>query len=284
MAYQVWWALVLGFAISAIVQAWVPRERIEAALGGGGPRPVAWATGLGAASSSCSYAAIAIAKSLFQKGASAASRAGLPVRLDQPRLGAGAGAVGADRLAVRARRVHRRHRDDRPDGGAAAAVRLAAARGAGARARAGGRRAATSTRRPALELAGASGSPRLAPGPTSRTTSAATGGCSGRRSRSASCSPASSACSATTSSTPSSSLTRRRRCETIENVIVGPMIAVLSFVCSIGNVPLAAVLWSGGISLRRRDGVHLRRPDRAADHRRSTASTTAGRSRCGSRR
>src|SRR5829696_8320781 len=71
MAYEVWWALVLGFAISAIVQAWVPRERIESALSGTGFGPIARATGLGAASSSCSYAAIAIAKSLFQKGASA---------------------------------------------------------------------------------------------------------------------------------------------------------------------------------------------------------------------
>jgi uncharacterized membrane protein YraQ (UPF0718 family)/YHS domain-containing protein len=73
MAWAVWWALVFGFAISAIVQAWVPRDRIQSALGGSGPRPVAVATGLGAASSSCSYAAIAIAKSLFQKGASAAA-------------------------------------------------------------------------------------------------------------------------------------------------------------------------------------------------------------------
>src|SRR3979411_1981474 len=73
MAWEVWWALVLGFAISAIVQAWVPRERVEAALSGSGPRPIALATALGAASSSCSSAAIAIAKSLFQKGASAAS-------------------------------------------------------------------------------------------------------------------------------------------------------------------------------------------------------------------
>jgi uncharacterized protein len=73
MAYEVWWALVLGFAISAIVQAWVPRERIQAYLSGSGAKPVSWATALGAASSSCSYAAIAIAKSLFQKGASAAS-------------------------------------------------------------------------------------------------------------------------------------------------------------------------------------------------------------------
>jgi uncharacterized protein len=73
MAYEVWWALVLGFAISAVVQAWVPRTRIERALAGGGSGPVALATALGAASSSCSYAAVAIAKSLFQKGASAAS-------------------------------------------------------------------------------------------------------------------------------------------------------------------------------------------------------------------
>jgi hypothetical protein len=73
MAYEVWWALVLGFAISAMVQAWVPRREIEATLAGQGARPVGWATALGAASSSCSYAAIAIAKSLFQKGASAAS-------------------------------------------------------------------------------------------------------------------------------------------------------------------------------------------------------------------
>jgi uncharacterized protein len=73
MAWEVWWALVLGFAISAIVQAWVPRERIESALSGSGPGPLARATGLGAASSSCSYAAIAIGKSLFSKGASAAT-------------------------------------------------------------------------------------------------------------------------------------------------------------------------------------------------------------------
>jgi hypothetical protein len=73
MAYEVWWALVFGFAVSAVVQAWVPRQRIERALSGSGFRPVGRASVLGAASSSCSYAAVAIAKSLFQKGASAAS-------------------------------------------------------------------------------------------------------------------------------------------------------------------------------------------------------------------
>ena len=73
MAYAVWWALAFGFAISAVVQAWVPRARIESALSGSGPRPIGLATALGAASSSCSYAAVAIAKSLFEKGASAAA-------------------------------------------------------------------------------------------------------------------------------------------------------------------------------------------------------------------
>ena len=71
MACEVWWALVLGFAISAIVQAWVPRERIERLMSGSDARSIGWAAELGAASSSCSYAAIAIAKSLFQKGAGA---------------------------------------------------------------------------------------------------------------------------------------------------------------------------------------------------------------------
>ena len=73
MAWEVAWALVLGFTLSGIVQAWVPRSRIQSALGGRGPREIALATGLGAASSSCSYAAIAIAKSMFAKGASFAS-------------------------------------------------------------------------------------------------------------------------------------------------------------------------------------------------------------------
>jgi uncharacterized membrane protein YraQ (UPF0718 family)/YHS domain-containing protein len=73
MAWEVWWALAIGFAFSAIVQAWVPRRRIERALSGSEGRTIALATGLGAASSSCSYAAVAIAKSLFEKGASAAS-------------------------------------------------------------------------------------------------------------------------------------------------------------------------------------------------------------------
>src|SRR5262245_467053 len=70
MAWEVSWALILGFALSGVVQAWIPRSRMERALGARDLRAMSLATGLGAASSSCSYAAVAIAKSMFQKGAS----------------------------------------------------------------------------------------------------------------------------------------------------------------------------------------------------------------------
>ena len=73
MAWEVGWALILGFALSGIVQAWIPRSRMQSALGARDLRTVSLATGLGAASSSCSYAAVAIAKSMLQKGASLVS-------------------------------------------------------------------------------------------------------------------------------------------------------------------------------------------------------------------
>src|SRR5579862_5339875 len=70
MTWQILWALILGFALSAVVQAAVRRSTIIRRLGDDRPRTLAIATGLGAASSSCSYAAVALARSLFRKGAS----------------------------------------------------------------------------------------------------------------------------------------------------------------------------------------------------------------------
>jgi uncharacterized membrane protein YraQ (UPF0718 family) len=64
------WALILGFALSAVVQAVVRRSTVVRLLGDGRPRTLVIAAGLGAASSSCSYAAVALARSLFRKGAS----------------------------------------------------------------------------------------------------------------------------------------------------------------------------------------------------------------------
>jgi uncharacterized membrane protein YraQ (UPF0718 family) len=69
MTWEITWALILGFALSAVVQAVVRRESVSALLGDDRPRTLAIASGLGAASSSCSYAAVALARSLFRKGA-----------------------------------------------------------------------------------------------------------------------------------------------------------------------------------------------------------------------
>ena len=70
MTWEILWALILGFAASAVVQALVRRETITRLLGDDRPKTLAIAAGLGAASSSCSYAAVALARSLFRKGAS----------------------------------------------------------------------------------------------------------------------------------------------------------------------------------------------------------------------
>ncbi|MFI6054360.1 permease [Streptomyces violascens] len=69
MTWEITWALVLGLALSAVVQAVVRRSTVVALLGDDRPRTLALAAGLGAASSSCSYAAVALARSLFRKGA-----------------------------------------------------------------------------------------------------------------------------------------------------------------------------------------------------------------------
>jgi uncharacterized protein len=69
MTWQVTWSLILGFTLSAIIEALVKKSTIAALLPDDHPRSLATATGLGAASSSCSYAAVALARSLFRKGA-----------------------------------------------------------------------------------------------------------------------------------------------------------------------------------------------------------------------
>jgi uncharacterized membrane protein YraQ (UPF0718 family)/YHS domain-containing protein len=247
MAYAVWWALVLGFAISAIVQAWVPRQRIESALSGSGFRPLAKATGLGAASSSCSYAAIAIAKSLFQKGASAATSLAFQFASTNLVWELGlviwiligwqftlaefvGGIVLIALMAILLRRFVSPKLEEQ-------------AREHAQEAQAGHIHVSTQTEQPWRE--------RI------------------------------------TSTEAWSDVAHNFRgdwkmlwkeisigfllagfigllgndffnflfiedapsgIKTIENVIVGPIIAVLSFVCSVGNAPLAAVLWSGGIS------------------------------------
>ncbi|HET7418819.1 MAG TPA: permease [Candidatus Dormibacteraeota bacterium] len=73
MFWDVLWPLVLGFLISALVESVVPRAAVVRALGRDGLKGVTFATVLGATSSSCSYAAVAVARSLFRKGATLAN-------------------------------------------------------------------------------------------------------------------------------------------------------------------------------------------------------------------
>jgi uncharacterized membrane protein YraQ (UPF0718 family) len=253
MAYEVWWALVIGFAISGIVQAWVPRARIEGALAGTGFAPIAKATGLGAASSSCSYAAIAIARSLFAKGASAITALAFQFASTNLVWELGlvlwvlmgwqftlaefvGGLVMIALMAVLLRRFVSPALEER-------------------------------ARRHAQDAAGeGAGHDHHDHG---------AGAADGRRLR-----------EAVRSADAWSEVAANFRMDwsmlwkeialgfllagfigllgddffnvlfvtdappflrTLENVLVGPLIAILSFVCSVGNVPLAAVLWSGGI-------------------------------------
>jgi uncharacterized membrane protein YraQ (UPF0718 family)/YHS domain-containing protein len=247
MAWEVWWALVFGFAISAFVQAWVPRERIERALAGSGPRPVGWATALGAASSSCSYAAIAIAKSLFQKGASAASA--LAFQFASTNLVWELGLVlwlligwqftlaeflgGLVMIALMAATLRlfvsprleeqaRRHAQEADAGHQHHSVGQ----------RMSWRKRLTSMRAWSDVAHNFRGDWQmlwkeitigfLLAGFIAQLGDDFFNGLFLKDAPAA--------------------------VKTIENVLIGPVIAVLSFVCSIGNVPLAAVLWSGGIS------------------------------------
>src|SRR5579864_1291627 len=69
MTWEILWALVLGFALSAVVQAVVSKRELQRLLPDSSPKTLATASALGAASSSCSYASVALARSLVRKGA-----------------------------------------------------------------------------------------------------------------------------------------------------------------------------------------------------------------------
>jgi uncharacterized membrane protein YraQ (UPF0718 family) len=68
MGWEIFWALVLGFTLSGVVQAVVSKGEMGRLLPDSRPRTILLASALGAASSSCSYAAVALARSIFKKG------------------------------------------------------------------------------------------------------------------------------------------------------------------------------------------------------------------------
>ncbi len=248
MLWETFWALVLGFGLSGAVQAFVSRGEMERLLGPEGRGRLGRATFLGMVSSSCSYAASALAKSLFRKGADftaamvfMVASTNLVIELGivlalligwqftASEFVGGVLMIGLLALASRLLLPHRlvaaaRHRLEREDPlpqppDAADPVPPLGAR---LRSWAGWADAAsfaiadlTMLRRELLLGFGVAGF--LAALVPARAWGALF-------------------------------ISHHGALTTLENALLGPAIAVLSFVCSIGNVPLAAALWKGGIS------------------------------------
>ena len=253
MTWQVTWSLILGFTLSAVIQAVVRRETITRLLGDDRPKALATATGLGAASSSCSYAAVALARSLFRRGANFTAAMAFEIASTNLVIELGiilalliswqftlAEFVGgpimivlmavAFRLFVRTRLIDAaRQQADRGQAGSMeghAAMDMSIAAGGSFWHRLASRNGYTSVSHIfvmewaavirdiviGLLIAGAVGA-----------------------------------------WVPDSFwqhlfLTGHPLAARLWGPIIGPVISMLSFVCSIGNVPLAAVLWNGGIS------------------------------------
>jgi len=253
MTWEILWALVLGFLLSAVVQALVSKERVERLLPDDSPRSLATATALGIASSSCSYASVALARTLFRKGANFTAAivfelasTNLVVELGivmalvlgwQFTLGEFVGgplmiallallfrALLSKRLVEEARLEARRGRlgsmeghaemDMSVPGGGSLWQRLRSPAGFTATSHVYVMEWAAILRDIAIGLVAAGMLAAWVPDSWWR----------------------------------SLFLTHHPTWSHLWGPVVGPLVAMGSFVCSIGNVPLAAVLWNGGIS------------------------------------
>ena len=253
MAWQITWSLILGFTLSGVVQAVIRRSTIIRLLGDDRPKTLAIATGLGAASSSCSYAAVALARALVRRGADFTAAMAFEIASTNLVIELGiimalllswqftlAEFIGgpimivltavAFRLFVRQRLIDAaREQADKGLAGSMeghAAMDMSITSGGSLRRRLASREGYTSVSHifvmewaavirdviVGLLIAGAIGA-----------------------------------------WVPDSFwqrlfLTGDPLAARLWGPVIGPVISVLSFVCSIGNVPLAAVLWNGGIS------------------------------------
>ena len=259
MFWETLWPLVLGFGLAGAVQAFVPREQMQHRMGDRRPTTMARASGLGMMSSSCSYAASAMAKSLFTKGAdfvtamafmiastnlvvelgivlivlmgwqfAAAEFVGGPIMIAL--LGVAGGWWFARRLTDPARRhlqaaeLELAHHHEATVGVSEArrAELEAEPWGVKLRSKAAWSDAAAYTMRDLTML---------------------------RRELLIGYAVAGFLTVLVPVHVWNAVFVQGHGFWTsLENVVVGPFIAILSFVCSIGNVPLAAALWSGGIS------------------------------------
>ena len=253
MAWEILWALVLGFVLTAVVQALVSKRTIERALADDSPRSLANAAALGAASSSCSYAAVALARSLFRKGADFTAAIAFQIASTNLVIELGIAIaivlgwqftlgefVGGPIMIVLLALLFRRF--------------LSRRRVAEAREQAELGRAGSMEGHAAMDM------------------SVAGEGSAWRKLRSPAGFTATShvyvmewaavlrdvvigllIAGALAAWVPDSwwqgiFLDSHPQLAKLWGPLVGPLVAILSFVCSVGNVPLAAVLWNGGIS------------------------------------
>src|SRR5919202_1437361 len=238
MFWEVLWPLVLGFGLSAVVQALVSHRTLARLLGDASPRSLTLATLFGVASSSCSYAAVALARSLFRKGASFTAAMVFELASTNLVIELGIILVGLlmvvlialiFRLTLTPRLVQM--------------ARDQAERGAL------GRMEGHATMD--MSVQGGSFLTRLVSGRGFTAISHlfvmdwasvwidVPGGFLIAGALAAWVPP---------SVWHSFFLTSNPTLAKIEGPLVGPLVATISFVCSVGNVPLAAVLWRGGIS------------------------------------
>ncbi|HEY8108119.1 MAG TPA: permease [Gaiellaceae bacterium] len=239
------WALVLGFGISGAVQAFVTRSEMEKRLGRRGPREITRATLFGAASSSCSYAASAMAKTLFQRGADFVNSMVFMFASTNLVIELGivlwvllgwefalaefvGGAIMIVLFVLLARVALRRGETEAARahvGGGGHVHGAGTSRGSWrerVKSPAGWADAASYTFADAKMLRKEMAAGYLVAGFL--------------------------AVLVPVSVWNDIFLTGHGFWTSLQNVIVGPFIAIISFVCSIGNVPLAAALWQGGIS------------------------------------
>jgi uncharacterized protein len=253
MTWEILWALILGFALSAVVQAVVRRSTIVRLLGDDGPRTLALASGLGAASSSCSYAAVALARSLFRKGAHFTAAMAFEIASTNLVVELGiilallmgwqftaAEFIGGPimivllallfRLTLRTRLLRAAH--EQADRGLAGSMEGHAAMDMSVR------RGGSFVRR-LLSAEGYTSVSHVFVMEWAAIWRDLAGGLL--------------VAGAIAAWVPGSFwrdffLTGHPLLSKVWGPLVGPVVSVLSFVCSIGNVPLAAVLWNGGIS------------------------------------
>ena len=258
MFWETLWALVLGFTLSGAVQAFVSKDRMRASLGDHRPAAVSRAAGYGMVSSSCSYAASAMSKSLFAKGAdfvsslvfliastnlvvelgvvmlvllgwqfAAAEFVGGPIMIAL--LALTGGIVFTPSLVAAARR---RLTGDGPGGHDHAAMT-----------------GVTDERQEELEAA-PWGDKLRSPAAWSDASGYAVADATMLRKELVIGYTVAGLLAVLVPDHVWNALFLHGHgfWTTLENALVGPLIAVLSWVCSIGNVPLAAALWGGGIS------------------------------------